>query len=741
MFAQHALDIAPLWPTWLIGIIASAFLIAIAYGTWTMLAKQVRPGWVAVLTLLRLLVLLIMVHILLQPSLSFSQPVASRPEILVLIDTSQSMSHPAQGDHSRLQEMLAVLDKGQFASVLTERFRPRWFQFASGAEAVDGQKLSELQAKGTDTRIATSLEDACRLVRAEGRSPRRILLVSDGNDRGTGDPAEVARQFGVTVDVLIPTAVAPELVSGKLTTDVQGTRRVLLGSETHFRLMLRNSVPAGKDRSFHLVLHEDGKPVQKLALALKTGRTDQIFTVAHRPASAGPKRYEFQILGADGQPAAPVKRLDVQVLDSKYEILLLEDSWRWEYRFLHRLFEDDPSFRFTALLGRGGKSHFQFGSPDRRVNLVGFPQSRAELEGFDIFFLGDVDPLRWPRGLAGDLAQLVIEEGKSLVVIAGPRLARLADIPELYALLPVDLTADSGRPVGGPVDVRLRADASQSPFFFQLATGDSERLPAMDQVYPVLRKRPGATVLVEAAKQGNAYGNLIVVAEHTVGRGRVLFVGTDTLWKWQTLAEKDRPNPYRIFWQQAFRALTPARLRLGTVNLWLTPDRTATEPGRKLELTADIQSDRALPPTRLQAFATLPDGARVPLAFAVDPANPRRFRAELSAGKVGAYKVAATAVVEGKAVAESRTSFEVEGGRGEEDNGVDRTALARLATATGGRVIDTANPESWSVANEQTGPAVQEQRTFDPWSNSTFILLLCGFLGTDWFIRLLRGYV
>ena len=81
------------------------------------------------------------------------------------------------------------------------------------------------------------------------------------------------------------------------------------------------------------------------------------------------------------------------------------------------LFEDDPSFRFSALLARGGGAFVQFGSPDRRVNLVGFPQTRADLDGFDCFVLGDVDPAKWPRALAADLARQVTDEGKSLVVI------------------------------------------------------------------------------------------------------------------------------------------------------------------------------------------------------------------------------------------------------------------------------------------------------------------------------------
>jgi hypothetical protein len=662
------------------------------------------------------------------------------PEVLVLIDTSRSMGQPAGAGGSRLQEVLRVLQQGDFATSWRGQFHPRWIRFDTTAAPLDERALSELQATGTDTRIADSLEDACRLLRAEGKSPRRLLLVSDGNDRGDTDPADVARRLGVVVDVLAPTektATSDE----DLRIDVQGARRVLLGSETHFRLTLHSGSPTGKIRTFQVRLLENGKQVQKLPLTLKAGRAESVFTLAHRPGTIGLKRYEFQVQGSGAKQPAPPKRLAVQVVDSKQEILLLEDSWRWEYRFLHRLFEEDPSFRFTALLGRPGASAMQFGSPDRRVNLVGFPQSRAELEGFDIFFLGDVNPARWPRGLAGDLAQLVAEEGKSLVVIAGPGLGRLADVPELHALLPVDLTPESGRPVGGPVELRLRADAGQSPFFFQLRPGEADRLPPVDQVYPVVRKRPAATVLVEAAKQRNAYGNLIVMAEHTVGRGRVLFIGTDTLWKWHTLAERDGPSPYSIFWQQAFRALAPARPRLGPVNLWLTPARTTTAPGRKLDLAADLQSDRTLPQARIQAVATLPDGRRLPLAFAADATNPRHFQAELLPSEAGQYQITATVVAEGKTVAEGSTAFEVEGNGGEEDTGVDRASLARLTAATGGRMIDPARRATWPVVNDETGSTVQEQRTFDPWNNFTLVLVVCSLLGVDWFVRLLRGYV
>jgi hypothetical protein len=304
-------------------------------------------------------------------------------------------------------------------------------------------------------------------------------------------------------------------------------------------------------------------------------------------------------------------------------------------------------------------------------------------------------------------------------------------------LLPVDLTRDSGSPVSGPALVRLRSDAAQSPFFFQVGPGKWP-LPALDQVYPVLRKRPGATVLLETAKHRNAYGNLIVLAEQTVGRGRVLFIGTDTLWKWHTLAPGDGPSPYGIFWQQAFRALTPERVRLGPVNLWLTVARTRSEPGRLLELRAEV--DRSVPQARLEASVELPDGRRFPLALGPLGTDPRQFRAGITPLAPGLYRVTARLIAEGKTAAEGTTTFRVENDP-EAGRGIDHALLDRLATSTGGKVIDLSRPDTWPSPAEHALPAVTGSRTIDLWNSFILLLVLCLLLGTDWVLRLFKGFV
>lgn len=738
----------PVLPAWFIVASAAGLAVLLIQGSMALRRKQVPGRWVALLGGGRVAIGAVFVLALLQPVISYSRPVEPLPELLVLVDTSQSMGQPgAKG--ARLDDVRSVLEKSDLASALQQRFRIHWFAFDGTAYPVEAGDVGGLRAAGNDTRYADSLTAAAHVLRASGVTPERVLLVSDGNDLSNADPVAAAQRLGLTIDTLAPgAAAAPPSAADAAIVDVQCARRVLLGSETHFRVALRAAHGRGTP-PLTLTLLEDGKEVGSQAVRFKPGTTELRVPLAHRPASVGVKHYEFRL--ATATSAAEPYRLTVQVVDAKNEVLILEDTWRWDFKYLRRVFEDDPSFRFTAILSRGGSAYVQFGSPERRVNLVGFPQGRAELEGFDTIVLGDVNVKRWPRGLAPAIAGLVRDEGKSLVLMAGPNLASLAEVAELNALLPVEIARETATPLGGPVEVQVSEDGTTSPFFFlprsDDGNADSNRLPALDQIYAPRRKRPGATVLLEAAKLKNTYGNLIVMAEHTVGRGRVLYVGTDTLWKWQMLATPNQvgasgATPYSAFWQQAFRALTPLRPGTPGVHLWLQPERSRAEAGRPVVLRAEIDADRPVPQPRIQAAVVLPDDRRLPLAFAADPTDPGLLRAEFQPVMAGPHRITATLTSEGKTVTESTAGLDVEAARAEQtDAGIDQANLARIATATGGKVIDPNNPETWPVSSADKRPAVMQLHTVDLWSNYTLLLVLCGLLGVDWLLRLMRGYV
>jgi hypothetical protein len=744
------MQVQPILPVWEVVSLAAALLALLAYGSVLLLRRQVPPRWVAILAGWRVAAVAVFVLILLHPTLAFTTTGDRLPDLAVLVNTSASMGLPGgKGRDSRLEEALADLQTGPLAAALRGRYRVHWFAFDRAARPLSEKALADLKPGRNGARTAASLTSAYNQLRAIDATPARVLLVSDGNDTGQTDPARVAGQLGVVVDAL-PPAAAPDALPLQIA-DIQCARRVLLGSETHFRVTLRGTATGGAGQRLQLRLSENGKEVLTQDVRLQPGQSEHVVPVVYRPTSQGLKRYEFRLVpwGQTSRSAqAPVRpgglppredpyRLSVQVVDDRFEVLVLEDTWRWEFKFLRRVLEDDPSFRFTALLARGGGAFVQFASPGRRNNLTGFPQNEADLAGFDILILGDVNPRRWPHGLAAALNRLVREEGKSLVVVAGPNLARLAEVPELSTLLPVELTPESATPVSGPVDVRVSADGVDSAFFSAEGPADRNR-PPLDQVYPPLRKRPAATVLLEASRRANAYGNLIVAAEHTVGRGRVLYVGTDALWKWQTLAPANASptTPYSVFWQQALRALTPPRPGSPDLRLWLQPERSRYPVGRRIVIRAEVESPRPLARTQVQANVLLADGRRLPLAFDVDPSGQNTFRAEFEASRPGPHRITARVTTE-RGAAETETVVDVEDGQGGAE--VDRANLASIAAANGGQVIDPARSETWPPGGESF--RVSQVHTANLWDNFSLLVLLCVLLGVDWVLRLLKGFV
>src|ERR1700682_4440884 len=126
MFADVSLQFAPVASSWLIAMIAVAILVAIAVGTAGMLRHHVAPKWTAALALLRVTAWALFLMMLLQPAITSTRHAEPLPELLVLVDTSRSMAHLSGSTGTRLDEVRAILGRGDFATALRERFRPHW---------------------------------------------------------------------------------------------------------------------------------------------------------------------------------------------------------------------------------------------------------------------------------------------------------------------------------------------------------------------------------------------------------------------------------------------------------------------------------------------------------------------------------------------------------------------------------------------------------------------------------------
>ena len=271
---------------------------------------------------------------------------------------------------------------------------------------------------------------------------------------------------------------------------------------------------------------------------------------------------------------------------------------------------------------------------------------------------------------------------------------------------------------------------------------DGLKLPALDQDLSAAAQEPGASCCSKRPACGNAYGPLIVVAEQT-RRGRVLYIGADTLWKWQTLTTAVDANttPYHQFWHQTLRALAPTRPGGTGVSLWLQPYRSRYEAGQRAMVRAEIDAPGGLPHATIQGIVTLPDGKSVPLGFTLDPAA-NTYLAEFQADQAGPYRLTApsspTAKTSPRAPPSSTSTKPVQ--RMPPSPSIGPTWGLTSPAATGGKVIDPTDRETWPVRFGQE-TTVSERTTLDVWNRGWLLASLVLVAGVDWLLRLLRACV
>ncbi len=734
------LRLAPLLPLGWIVLVTLALLALLAWGCVTLRRRQVPLRWIVGLGVLRALGVLVFTTCLLGPVLEHTRTRQMRPQLLVLADESRSMARDGL-----LSTLAQPVRDGELGAHLREHYDVHWYGFGASARPLPAAEVQQLVADESQTQLAQALESALRHHAAvvpgaaEGASvPPRVLLLSDGLDLSRRDGSTAARQQQAIVDVLLPPASAGADHEQLELRHVQAPTRVMLGTEARFALTLTRQGQTPRQTS--VVLLEDQQEVRRHPVTFEAGQTEARILLSYRPTATGLRQYSI------AAPDLPPYTVAVQVSEASHDVLLLEDRWRWGFRYLRRVLEDDPAYHLTAMLARGGQSYVHFGEPTRRVNLAGYPQSAQEVEWFDLIVLGDVDLSRWPSELARGIAAAVSERGAGLIVIAGPRLGELAQHPVLGPLLPVYADASAGEPIPGPIRLRVTDDPAAAALLSAspetLTALRSEQLPPVNDLYPVQRKRPAAAVLLEAAAHASAAGPLIAMAQQPVGRGRVLLLATDSLWKWQTEGPLDEQGQtlHQRFWQQALRALTPVQSAAGAATLWVSTPQSRVQVGDAVDVSVQLQTTTA--GVEVQAKVVDPAGQSHPLALTPRPGQPGQYGSTWRVALAGPQRIEALATRGNQPLAAGVAAVQGIAAPTEDDPlPPDRARLLALAQATGGQVIDPADRSTWPGQDVPREVTVTVRSTIDLWRNFTLLLLLAALLGTDWLLRMMRGYV
>jgi hypothetical protein len=750
VFTKGRFVLLSAWPAWLLPV-----LIVLSAGGLALLvrwrlrdaAPQVRNwrAWAvwgmqsAFVTLLLLL--------LWQPAIAVTELNSQQNIIAVVVDDSRSMAIEDSGGKTREAAALATLQDGVLAG-LEKRFQTRIYRLGRGATRVDG-----LSGIGP-TEAATHIGDGLKQIATETSDlpVGAVLLLSDGGQNTSGMSGS-----GIGLDAL------QALRNRRLPVHTIG-----FGSEEHAHdVELENvSVAASAVANARLAatvsFTQHGYVGQKAILTVRDGdktlaarevllaangaiQTEPLFFSA---GAAGARSLQFGI-----EPLAGEENLNnnamtrpVLVSDAKRRILYVEGEPRWDFKFIRRAEENDPTVQLVSMLRTSENKIYRQGISDPAELADGFPVRPEDLFGYSGIIIGSVDADYFTPLQQELLREYVDRRGGGVLFLGGH--SSLSDggwaASSMNELLPTFLPAGRNNFHRNAATVELTGEGIDSPITRLLddPAKNAERwkkLTYLADYQDAGSPKPGATVL---AQMNVGHHKLPLLITQSYGHGRTAIMATGGTWRWQMSEALGDPS-HDLFWQQLLRWLIADSPGPVTASM---PARVLMDEGR-VQLTVQVR-DRQFQPTgdaHVTAHIVGPEGVNALLDLAPSQDTPGVYQTEWTAEKPGAYLAEVAAESTGSKAQElgrDVLTFKREDGVAENfHTEQNRPLLEQLASQTGGRYWDPSELKDLPRDISYSEAGISVRNTKELWDIPIVFLLLLGLPITEWLLRRKWGVV
>lgn len=721
------------------GLLAAGLTVVVLAYRWS--RDRLSAGRLALLTGLRLALIALLIGALVQPVLSYRVVPAEDAPVLLLVDTSQSMSMTdTPGGLSRLESAAVPWAESGIARQLERRFTVQYYAFDAATARLDSvEAMAERPPAGEMTLLAESFASAHAQSGAD--TITGVVVLTDGAHQSAEDPVEVVRRIGAPVWPVAVGSVS-STYAGKPDVsirDVSGERRMTLGAENQFVLRLEQQGCTGE--TVQLEVSDDGRTVASDTLVLTDDRMDA--SVRLVPEEPGKRVFKIKVAPLPQEEVIEnnEREFTAIVSEDRLHVLCIEGTPRWEYKFLKRALEWDPGTAFTGFVQGKEGLFLRQGEP---VASGALPATREEFEPFDVVVLGDIGANALTSQQLQALRGLVFEDGKGLVWIPGGRAREPMGEGPLAPVLPARLAgAGTTESVNTPFTPSLTPEGRAHPLF----AGLREDLVALSGVdlpgcMALTGLSPGATVLAEhpTARADGRAAPLIVA--HQAGRGRALVFAFDSTWRWHMESGGGERSLHGRLWGQAVRWAAGEKDEFEDGPLFIAyTDKDHYELGQTVTLYGRLRSEDARGiDARVAADVTRPDGSRltVPLEFVAGSGGI--YRAGLTVDAPGEYNAGVIAQTDGEMLAQDTARFFMGRPLQEFDRiAMDETLLRRLAFESGGgfHTPETAAAIPGEITQTAVERAVYEEKRLGRSAGAFFLIIVCASL--EWFLRKRHG--
>ena len=780
LLMRQFLHLATGWPLWTVALIAAlaAEIILRLYQYEQGAIGRTKGQW---LTGLRLLALVALVWMLLQPVFSRKVDRKLEQEVVVVLDESASMNLVDPGETFTRYDIAAeAINKSGLFEELQGKVRVRLMRAARKAL---GQE--EEAAEGWDQ--ATDLANAMTTV-LEQVPPDNLaglVMMTDGRHNRPGRVEDVARRFGILdAPIGVVGIGSEESPRDAAILEVRSPDAIYLGDRLRVAAVVKFDGYRG--RRAKVVLKKGEEIIQEKIIPIPQDHHREEVRFNDVPEVDGINAYsvELENLGEEYFDQNNRWQFETAITDARTNVLIVDSHPRWEFRYLRNLFYGrDKSIHLQYVLLEPDTILGQTVSPvpasaARKfgdAQATELPISEEEWRKFDVIIIGDVPSESIDENTWDIIRGCVTERAAFLVAIAGPRhMPHGIESETARDLLPINYTPGSRTFFGSkekPFRLVLTAQGRNHPVTAQSDSRlENERLwgefPDFRWRLPVEGVKEGADVLVVASSEdseGTAVSDLddlssalsrlaqrkdreaknAILVSQQVGNGKVAMMLTDRTWR---LREGVGDIYHHRFWGQLVRWGAGPNLRSGTSSVRLGTDNLSYTGDDRIQITArllDIEKN----PVRDESLKAevWRDGEKlttVQMSYLEGSPGLHGAQAGPFSGS-GDYQIKlvgkkAAELLEADGEGGVSTAFRVVGAMSPvelSETTLNRPLLDTLADLSGGRVVAPEDAQQLAglfLTGEETREELRETRLWDHW---ILLALFCALLTSEWGVR------
>lgn len=714
----------------------------------------------------RIAAVLVLAALLAKPVLHLTVHDPVRQPLLVLLDDSESMAFADKRetkedlDRSEIatgSEQSSIARKELLKGVAANRkldLFPKlsaqadlsFYRFGRNASPISSPegkiKPSDAEAlfaglKSEDT--VTAVGDAVRQVLEEPRPQPAggVLLVTDGSSNTGSSPleaAQIAKEQGVPLFIYGVGVTSPRDVR---VIEVLSRKLAFVGE--NMEVSARISSQGMGEKPVKVNLLADGAVVAEKEIVL--GDREQKVSFIHQPEQPGEVKLEIAVpvqpdeAGKDNNSASAI----VRVTDKKFNVLLIEQEPRWDFRYLLDYLQRDPRLEVKCVMIDGEPGLEQI---ENSPFLAELPETREEFFRSQVIILGDVKPEDLGEERMSIIAEWV-QAGGGIIFLSGPNFnpSAYAATP-LEALLPIVpdtlLTREAAaQREPEPFQLQLTRLGESSPYLQMDSDPEEnkriwEAFPGVRWTAPVSRVKPGAEVLLvdPRPERSGRYGMLPVFAMQGFGSGQCVYFGTDETYRWRS---RTGEKYYSILWGQIMQTLALQLLEGASSLTHLKAEKRQYAVGDTVVISGNAYTDGFEPliVPSLDGTLTIESGGRTetrPLTLQGRDRNA--FRGEFSAEVPGTYRFATTRDPDGV------VKFDVVEARPERtQTALDEPLLKAMAEISGGLFVREEGLASLPEKIASKSATVASFKRLDLFHNGWLLAALLGFLFLEWLLR------